>query len=497
MNKILTLFYCLIALLVCKEPYPSEKDVLLIDENNFGFALREFKYLLILFYSTDDPNCQEFIPEYEKIASILKKDNFVLAKIDADKSPLIIRHFNVQIFPSIMLLKKTVPVDYKGEKKQEQIISWLKEQTKKEYKILGTKEELEEFKKQHDLCLIFFGKNDNIRNEIDLAERKMDDIPMGIVNSEELIKENAKSEDKKEYFILFTKFDEQKYYLHDLKSEKIIDFYNLYSTPKVIDFAAQTSPVLFNKRFPSLVIFTSKKIKNWDESKELLTKIWPKVNKKVKLFRSNYDEGMSVKLSEFCGVKDENIPKIFIVDPVSENPFKYEFKGKINEDNLVKFVEDWENKKLKPFLRSEPEPDPEDNDGDVYVVVGKTFKKEVLDNDKDVLMYFYAPWCKHCKEFYPNYEKLARKLKAKNPNLIMAKMDATENDIEYFPINKYPTIKFYPGNAKNKEPLHFNNRQTIVELLDFIKSNAYHKVNGEDYDTKKDVLEIVSEETDL
>ena len=96
---------------------------------------------------------------------------------------------------------------------------------------------------------------------------------------------------------------------------------------------------------------------------------------------------MSVKLSEFCGVKDENIPKIFIVDPVSENPFKYEFKGKINEDNLVKFVEDWENNKLKPFLRSEPEPDPEDNDGDVYVVVGKTFKKEVLDNDKDVLMY--------------------------------------------------------------------------------------------------------------
>jgi thiol-disulfide isomerase/thioredoxin len=279
MNKMIIFFCCLIALFVCKEAYPSEKDVLIIDENNFGLALREFKYLLILFYSTDDPNCQEFIPEYEKIASILKKDNYVLAKIDSDKSPQIIRHFNVQIFPSIMLLKKTVPIDYKGEKKQEQIISWLKEQTKKEYRILGTKEELEEFKKQHDLCLIFFGKNDKIRNEIDLAERKMDDIPMGIVNSEELIKENAKSEDKKEYFILFTKFDEQKYYLHDLKSEKIIDFYNLYSTPKVIDFAAQTSPVHFNKRFPSLVFFTSKQIKNWTESKGLLTIIWPKVNR--------------------------------------------------------------------------------------------------------------------------------------------------------------------------------------------------------------------------
>ena len=37
MNKILTSFCCLLALLVCKEQYPSEKDVLLIDEINFYF----------------------------------------------------------------------------------------------------------------------------------------------------------------------------------------------------------------------------------------------------------------------------------------------------------------------------------------------------------------------------------------------------------------------------------------------------------------------------
>ena len=60
MNKSLTLFCCLLALLVCKEPYPSEKDVLLIDENNFGFALRELN--IYLFYS---------IPQMTQIAKNL------------------------------------------------------------------------------------------------------------------------------------------------------------------------------------------------------------------------------------------------------------------------------------------------------------------------------------------------------------------------------------------------------------------------------------------
>ena len=67
-------------------------------------------------------------------------------------------------------------------------------------------------------------------------------------------------------------------------------------------------------------------------------------------------------------------------------------------------------------------------------------------------------------------------------------MDATENDIEDFQITKYPTIKFYPGNAKNKPPNHFSNRQSINDLLNLIKEKAFHKINDEDYDVKKEMV---------
>ena len=43
-------------------------------------------------------------------------------------------------------------------------------------------------------------------------------------------------------------------------------------------------------------------------------------------------------------------------------------------------------------------------------------------------MEFYAPWCGHCKKLAPIYENLAKHFKD-NDNLIVAKMDATANDI--------------------------------------------------------------------
>ena len=66
-------------------------------------------------------------------------------------------------------------------------------------------------------------------------------------------------------------------------------------------------------------------------------------------------------------------------------------------------------------------------------------------------------------------------------------MDATENDIEYFTVNKYPTIKFYPGNKKNLAPIHIGNKLSIVEMLDIIKEHAFHKINDENYDRKKEI----------
>jgi len=77
-------------------------------------------------------------------------------------------------------------------------------------------------------------------------------------------------------------------------------------------------------------------------------------------------------------------------------------------------------------LKSEDIPEP--NDEHVITLVGKNFDKEVIDNKKDVLVEFYAPWCGHCKTLAPKFEEAAKKL-ARNKNIVLAKIDATANEI--------------------------------------------------------------------
>ena len=96
-----------------------------------------------------------------------------------------------------------------------------------------------------------------------------------------------------------------------------------------------------------------------------------------------------------------------------------------------------------------------------------------MDHNKDVFISFYSPQCVHCKHLLPKYKEVAKKLKEKNPKLALAKKDATENEIKPFDINGYPTIKFYPGNKKDKAPMDYKGPRTII---DFIKSNAYNKI---------------------
>ena len=48
---------------------------------------------------------------------------------------------------------------------------------------------------------------------------------------------------------------------------------------------------------------------------------------------------------------------------------------------------------MKPSIKSQPVP--ETQEGPVIVVVAHNYDEIVLDDDKDVLIEFYAPWVAH------------------------------------------------------------------------------------------------------
>lgn len=81
------------------------------------------------------------------------------------------------------------------------------------------------------------------------------------------------------------------------------------------------------------------------------------------------------------------------------------------------------------------------------------FKEEVIESKKDMLLLLHAPWCGHCQKMMPDFEKLG-KAWAKNDNIVIAKMDATANDVESaeYKITGFPSI-FFIKSGKGNAPM--------------------------------------------
>lgn len=104
------------------------------------------------------------------------------------------------------------------------------------------------------------------------------------------------------------------------------------------------------------------------------------------------------------------------------------------------------------------------------MLVGKSFNKEVIDSDDDVLVKFYAPWCGHCKALAPVWDEVATELKGV-AGLKIAKFDATANEVNGLEIRGYPTLKYYKRGEKD-QPVSYDGGREKADIVDFLKANS-------------------------
>jgi protein disulfide-isomerase A1 len=142
-------------------------------------------------------------------------------------------------------------------------------------------------------------------------------------------------------------------------------------------------------------------------------------------------------------------------------------------ESITEFVDNFSGGEMKPSIKSEPVP--EKQDGPVTIVVAHNYKDIVLDDTKDVLIEFYAPWCGHCKALAPNYDILGKLYDAHKDQVVIAKVDATANDVPD-DIQGFPTIKMYAA-GKKEAPVTYSGARTVVDLAKFVRDNGKFKID--------------------
>lgn len=112
----------------------------------------------------------------------------------------------------------------------------------------------------------------------------------------------------------------------------------------------------------------------------------------------------------------------------------------------------------------------------VVELTPSNFDRLVLNSDEVWVVEFYAPWCGHCKQLVPEYQKAANALKG------VVKVGAVNADDHKelggkYGVRGFPTIKIFGAN-KNK-PEDYNGDRTAQGIVDSALSAARSKVNAQ------------------
>ncbi|KAF3446998.1 hypothetical protein FNV43_RR12178 [Rhamnella rubrinervis] len=468
--------FCLVSLALTgihAEESESKEFVLTLDRSNFSDTVSKHDFIVVEFYSPTCGHCKKLAPEYEKAASILSINDppLVLAKVDAieEVNKGLASEYGVQGYPTIKILRngaKTVR-EYNGPREADGIVAYVKRQSGPASVEVKTVEDASSFTSDNKIVIVgVFPKfsGEEFENFTAVAEKLRSDYEFGHTMDAKLLP-RGESSVTGPVIRLLKPFDELFVDFKDFHTDAVEKFIEDSSLPIVAEY--NTDPN--NQRF-LIKIFNNPNAKamlflNFSEVGDAFR---PKYHEVAEKYRS---EGISFLMGDletvkgafqYFGIKEDQVPVIII----HTNDGKKYVKPSLKPEHIEDWVKEFKDGKLLPFIRSEPIP--EQNNEPVKDVVADSLQDMFLNSGKNVLLEFYAPWCKHCKDLAPILDEVAVSYES-DPDVMIAKIDATANDIPSdFEVKWFPTIYF---KSKSGNFLLYDEDRSKERFVAFIEKN--------------------------
>nr|CAD1842064.1 unnamed protein product [Ananas comosus var. bracteatus] len=450
--------------------------VLTLDASNFSEVVAKHPFIVVEFYAPwSCVLCKKLDPEYEKAAAVLSEHDppIILAKFDADneKNRGLADQFGIDGFPTVKILRNQgkSAQEYKGPRKAEAIVQYLKKQAGPASAEIKTVEDAGNYIDDKTVTIVgVFPEytGEEFENFRAVAEKLRSDYVFAHTLDAKLLP-RGDSAVKGPAVRLFKPFDELFMDFEDFSTDALEKFIEVASVPTITIFNKDPSnhPFLmkfFNSPNSKALLFLRFNSYKFDVYKSKLHEVAELYKGKNISFLIGDSEN-SESAFEYFEVKDDQAPLIILLQ---EDDNKKYIKTNVEPDQIAAWLKDYQDGKLTPFRKSEPIPVV--NDEPVKVVVADSLRDVVFNSGKNVFLEFYAPWCEHCKKLAPILEEVAISFKNET-DIVIAKMDATANDVpKEFDIPGYPTLYFVSASGKR---LPYDGERTAEEIIDFVQKN--------------------------
>jgi len=449
-------------------------DVVQLTDSNFDSKVAAEPLSLVKFYAPWCGHCKKIAPEFEKAATTLKANDppVALFEIDCTDNQKSCGAHGVSGYPTLKVFRNGEPSDYSGGRTAADMVKSMAGQAG------DASTEIKDMAKWKSVSALkvpvvvgFFEKAADAKSFKSAAEELRETVRFSHTFSAEIAEAAGYAMGD---IVLFrpaamkNKFEEStvKY----AKDKKTVGLIRSFATDNFRGSCPVVEPAdRDGLGFPQIVAMY-----NVDYERDPKgTQYWR--NRVMKVAGGFADKGWKFAVGSasawqgFLQDVGANFEKSPIVAIFSDKDTKYLMQEEFTMDSFTAYLEKFDAGELVPHLKTEGDIDNTNNAN--KILTATNFKKEV-DGSKDALVYFYAPWCGHCKSLAPKWEAAAEEVKD-NDNVIMGKFDATANDVPSgFEVQGFPTIYWIPA---GKAPEKYTSGRETADLTKWIKDKASKK----------------------
>lgn len=483
----------------------NETHILILNDENYTSIISKNDPLFLIFYLSPCENCQMYMPHFIRLSHYSYDFNLGIkfAKVDGKTNEKIVKEYNIESYPTIILFYKNKIYYYNKEITSAGLLKFYEKIKNGPIRQLKGLKEFEIVLKAHLRVVLSTIKDTSLilyKSIINYASEN------GVIEFVSCISDDCIEKYGKNDVIFFhEREDKINYYSKDYEP---INKANINSIKNFMSIFNVEYGTLLNQQYKLDMLFENENKKaifyfRKSENKKHTSKdiLFKELGKELRLkniytyISDTTGDDIYELISNFFIVSENELPTIIYYDLVDKNQNSNSYRimnikeKNINKEYILKFLSDINNGKIKRDLHTDFPPQFKEKDGIRYVV-GRSYDKDVIEEKKNVCILFIDE--KNKNDLMKNYTEILVDLSEKynddeKMNIVFELIDGRINeprDIEIQSVEEFPLIYLYTNNMKEKKVIKFvpKNSGYICEdeVEKFLMDNLGYKSNQEE-----------------